>query len=405
MIKRIILNAFFATTVAACGGSNSSENITPIIVTSPTPDPTITPTPTPVLADGIFKDSNVVGLSYSSGSQVGVTDANGHFVYEIGESVTFYIGCITLGVAIGKGIITPVDLVNNSDSSNREVQNIVRFLMMLDSDGDPDNGITISPTINTIADTWTQVDFDVADLSAALVNIISDAASADGGTHILPDANTAQMHLESTLRCTYAGVFVGSFAGGDRGHFGLMVDAITGAVFGTAYSMSDNAFIALSGGDAISYDQLVTFSNGNAASGATFGGQFATPDNMNGEWENSLFNLGGTFSADRVGGSVNAIHRFTGVYSGGDEGLFSFDVDSGNNVTGVVYSYIDNELITLTGTVNGTLMSANLQNGTVISSTIAYDMQNENSGGLNGLWSNANENISGTLSGSGCLLN
>jgi hypothetical protein len=60
---------------------------------------------------------------------------------------------IVLGHGIAKEIVTPVDLVDISveglnPEQNPTVTNICRFLMSLDVDGDPDNGIRISQEIN-----------------------------------------------------------------------------------------------------------------------------------------------------------------------------------------------------------------------------------------------------------------
>ena len=86
---------------------------------------------------GIFKDANVSGLSYRSGSQAGVTGPGGEFVYEVGQMVTFSLGGVTLGSSIGKAVVTPVDLVSGGSTSNARVQNMVRFLTMLDTDRIP----------------------------------------------------------------------------------------------------------------------------------------------------------------------------------------------------------------------------------------------------------------------------
>lgn len=49
------------------------------------------------IATGQFKDSNGEGLSFVSGTQRGVTDVNGNFGFELGGTVTFSIGGVTLG--------------------------------------------------------------------------------------------------------------------------------------------------------------------------------------------------------------------------------------------------------------------------------------------------------------------
>lgn len=351
-------------------------------------------------ASGVFKDSNVSGLSYVSGNQTGITGPDGTFTYEVGQTVAFSIGGVTIGSAAGQSVVTPIDLVPGGSSGSQQVQNIVRFLLMLDTDGDPSNGISISSAVQNIADTWSSVDFGAADLSAELASIISDAASVDGTAHTLPDSSTAKSHLESTLLCTHAGAFRGTFTGGDNGPFGVLIGATTGFLTGFAFSNNDQSIVPLSGTSAISFDQSAAFVSGNASTGATFSGQFTAPDQIGGSWQNTLFSISGTFSGNRIGGVANAAFRFTGSFGGDDFGLFTFDVDGSDSITGLSYSVAGDELFTLTGTVSGTSVSATASDGTVITGTL-----DKATGALSGSWVDSAQGLSGTYSGSGCKLN
>lgn len=360
-----------------------------------------------VTASGVFKDSNVSGLGYSSGSQSGVTETDSSFIYEVGQPVTFTVGGVTIGSTTGKSVITPVDLVAGGTTSTPEVQNIVRFLLMLDSDGDPSNNISISPAVQTIADTWAQVDFTAADLNAELVSIISDAASVDGTAHNLPVVATAQTHLESTLLCARAGGYRGTFTGTDNGPFGVLVDASTGLISGFAFSNVDQALLALTGSSAVSFDQSAAFITGNASSGATFSGQFTGPDQIAGDWLQSPDS--GTFSGTRIGGVADAAFRFTGSFSGDAFGLFTMDVDTSDNIQGVAYTVLavsdgtTDELSNFTGSVSGTVLSASILDNGVLDTTITGTMDKV-AGTLSGTWSDMDGNT-GTFSGSGCKLN
>ncbi len=82
-------------------------------------------------ASGVFKDSNVSGMSYTSGGQIGTTGTDGSFTYEVGQAVTFSIGGVTIGSTTGQSVVTPVDLIPDGSSSTLQVLNIVRFLLML----------------------------------------------------------------------------------------------------------------------------------------------------------------------------------------------------------------------------------------------------------------------------------
>ena len=83
----IITQVLFLT---ACGGGGGGD-ARPLPNTPPPPPP-----PPPVLS-GKFKDFTVSGLSYSSGQQMGVTDAAGTFRCETGGDVAFAIGAVDLG--------------------------------------------------------------------------------------------------------------------------------------------------------------------------------------------------------------------------------------------------------------------------------------------------------------------
>ncbi len=352
-------------------------------------------------ATGILKDSNVSGLSYVSGSRTGITGPDGAFTYEVGTPVTFSVGGVTIGTATGKSVLTPIDLVSAGSSKSVQVQNIVRFLMMLDQNGDPTDGITISPAVQKIAGTWAPVKFDAADLGAELASIISDAASVDGTPHPLPDPSAAKSHLESTLRCVHSGAFRGTFSGDDNGPFGVLIDAKTGLLAGFAFSNTDKSLRSLSGSEAVSFDRSAAFVSSDASSGAAFNGGFAGPDAISGTWNSTAFSASGTFAGNRIGGVINAAYRFTGRFSGGgDFGLFAFDVDGSDKITGVVYSVSGDELLNLTGTLSGTTLSAKASDGTVITGTL------DKAGGvLSGSWVDSAGSVSGTYSGSGCKLN
>ena len=159
-------------------------------------------------ATGRFIDSAVEGLSFTSGDQTGVTDAQGRFTYEVGDEVAFAVGAVTIGSAAGAAVITPLDLVADATSTTQAVQNIGRFLMLMDSDGDPSNGISISEGLRERAADWPEVDFATNDLESALSSIVPDT-SVDGARRTLPTAAAAQTHIEDGFRCLDSGFFEG----------------------------------------------------------------------------------------------------------------------------------------------------------------------------------------------------
>lgn len=385
-----VLSLFALVGVSSCGGGGGGSS-------------------TPSIATGVFKDANVIGMNYVSGAQTGITGAGGSFTYEVGNNVTFSVGGVTVGTSAGKSVVTPIDLVANGSSSSTEVQNIVRFLLMLDDNGIPEDDINISAAVQAIAGTWTPVDFTTNDLATALASIISDAAGADSTAHTLPNAATARDHLETTLLCTRSGAYRGTFSGDDNGPFGVLIDSETGLLSGFAFANVDQELLSLSGTTFVSFDQAGQFVSGDVSSGATFTGQFTGPDQLGGSWMLNQFT--GSFSGSRIGGVSDAAFRFTGRFSGGAVGLFTFDVDASDNVTGLAYTVsaigegVINELSSFSGTVTGSTLNAEVRENGVLSSTITGTL-NKATGALSGSWNDVEAGgNSGTFNGSGCQLN
>ena len=193
---------------------------------------------------GQFLDSAVSNLDYRSPTSSGTTDEKGTFTYREGETVTFSIGKVTLGSAQGEPVITPVDLIPDGSSTQPAVQNIARFLLALDSDEDPTNGIHISPAVKTAADNWAPIDFTSNDFATEIAGILSDAGSADGRTITLPTASEARGHLEQTIYCANGGAFSGTFSdpAGYNGEWMALVDPGTGGITGVVTTSSGSRF-------------------------------------------------------------------------------------------------------------------------------------------------------------------
>jgi len=135
------LSALFIT---GCGGSGGGST-TPAAATPTTPV-------TPAASVGVFLDSAVAGLHYETETQTGVSNSAGEFNYVPGETITFSIGDVILGSALALPVMTPLNLVTGAtDASHPVVNNIVRLLLTLDVDGNPENGIEISVEVNDAA--------------------------------------------------------------------------------------------------------------------------------------------------------------------------------------------------------------------------------------------------------------
>ena len=345
---------------------------------------------------GVFKDSNVIGIDYRTSSGItGTTNERGEFRYRSNDTVTFTVGGVEIGSAPGAAVVLPVDMVEAGISIEPGVTGRVRFMLLLDEDGNPDNGITISDDVRALAMGWDQPEFASDNLATDIADIISDVASVHPGA-TLPSVNDAIDHLEGTIRCVRAGAYRGTYQGSDRGTFGFLVDALTGGVSGVAFSDIDGGEYILSAFNNIQYSQESAFVS-STASDAFFSGRFPDANSVAGGWSDN--GAGGSFNGRRIGGLSNADFRFTGAFTGDDDGLFSFDVSANGTVQGVGYSIIEDELVTLSGSVTGTSLSATYSEGN-ISGTL-----NRETGALSGTWNNTVFGISGTFSGSGCRLN
>lgn len=125
---------------------------------------------------GYLVDSPIQGVGYATATRSGTTGADGSFTYLPGERVTFSIGTLVLGEGAAQALMTPFDLFPDAEAPENQ-QALVRLLrempdasqiriedvtpaasipggiqainqlillQALDSDSNPDNGITIA---------------------------------------------------------------------------------------------------------------------------------------------------------------------------------------------------------------------------------------------------------------------
>lgn len=137
---------------------------------------------------GTFVDNVVAGVSYtaSPSGASGVTDSNGYFTYDDGDTVTFTLGEITLGSARGSEFITPISLYPDNEDL---ALNIAQFLQSIDSDGDASNGITPN---EAALEVLKDIDFTSDNFEAELSSKLPA-----GLTFVTKD--TAMTHLETSF--------------------------------------------------------------------------------------------------------------------------------------------------------------------------------------------------------------
>lgn len=145
-----------------------------------------------LLQNGSLLDSAVVGLDYVTETHSGTTGPGGSFQYREGETVTFKLGDIELPPVLASALITPLDLAGTNLVNDKLASNIARFLQALDSDGNPDNGITIDPETHT-AGLDQIIDFSQQDFEGEAAVFLA-ALQGD-----MPSHDEARAHFESTL--------------------------------------------------------------------------------------------------------------------------------------------------------------------------------------------------------------
>jgi hypothetical protein len=388
-LNTIIAISLFGLTACGGGGGGSSAG-------------------RPVILEGLFKDSNVTGLSYVSGSQKAKTDT-GKFKYEEGDDVTFSLGGIDFGTALAKPVMTPIDLVAGGKLSDPEVINRVRLLMMLDEDNTPSNGIVISPKVQVKAKGWSAVDFSATDFLNEVNAIQLEATAEDGVAHTLPSSGDAIAHFKTTLLCSSAGVFVGDYTGSESGNIAFTVDPVSGEVKGSSYDSGSQVSYKVESLTEVDYENDFSFVAGED-SAKRFSGKLNSSDEMQGSWVNdSDTTKTGDFSGLRIGGASHAIYRYSVAYKGDDKGLISFDVDKNNKVTGSMYSVSTQTELSLTGTVktNPAVTGEMLLTVTVEDDTEIRGNIDDSTLALTGVWFKVLVSgvPDGEFSGGGCKLN
>ena len=138
--SKILFSLIFSVALlTGCGGGGGgdSKSEQPIIDNP-------TPTPEPVLMTGVFLDSAVAGLSYTTSSgESGVTNSAGEFQYQESDNVTFFLASIEFPTINAASLVTPLDVLDSQNLYTPVVLNTIRLLQSLDEDKDPSNSITL----------------------------------------------------------------------------------------------------------------------------------------------------------------------------------------------------------------------------------------------------------------------
>jgi len=141
-----------------------------------------------------YLDSAVSGINYKCGSQEGITGADGSFTFEKGQSCTFYLGDIKL---------RDMDKAELGDGKKivEEDLEVAALLQSLDTDGNPDNGITIEEeVVKALATALTENggDGSLPDTAEELEAVVASLGSVEGYAGHAVNESEAEAHLQQT---------------------------------------------------------------------------------------------------------------------------------------------------------------------------------------------------------------
>jgi hypothetical protein len=156
----------------------------------------------PATTTGVFLDAAVEGLDYTAGTSAkAVTGSKGEFTCKGSEAVAFSVAGIALGSAPCGAIITPLSLAGTTDAGKDPVVNRLMLLQLLDEDGDPANGIKLTPAVKALLANRT-LDFNLAPAAfhTALIATLALLPEAYKTRAVDDDRRMlAREHFEDTL--------------------------------------------------------------------------------------------------------------------------------------------------------------------------------------------------------------
>lgn len=192
--------------LSACGGG---EEETPVEATP--------------YSTGVLRDSAIAGMYYETGGKSGVTDSQGRFSYRPGDKVAFFIGRLKMGefTPTTTNAMLTIGALVPADSPDRAgiIAGMARFLLTLDLDGNPDNGITVDSQLDDLAMGWTfrTLDFTNFDIATnpAMYIALGDIriVKEDMGLDFVSGTDAVN-HVVKSFNCAYSGAFVASRGSG-----------------------------------------------------------------------------------------------------------------------------------------------------------------------------------------------
>jgi hypothetical protein len=363
--------ALMAGLLSGCLDSGSDDSSTKTGSNNPDgaysgPDPTLT---------GLFKDTKTTGLDYKVGQYTGRTDELGAFKYfSEDDDITFSVGGVVLGTVKVSQVLTPIDLFVDGTSEKIDVQNIVSFLLALDDDADPSNGINITEAQAEEAKSWSQLDFSSTDFE-------TDVATIDENL-TLPTSTEAREHIEATYKCMYSGLWRGEYGGiaSEQGENFRLTDANTGVSHSGVYSTTVPTLKIISETSAITYESDMLIAEGNASNGTSIESTFPNIVESVGTWTTSLApGSVGTVSSDRFNKDLEYQNRITAVLSDSEIGysqntkyFVAIDIKDSGEYKAAVYTF--NEELSNATTVSSRIAEDYTSTGSLISGSASFTL-------------------------------
>lgn len=143
----IAIPALSALMLSGCGGGGSSSNIS----STDNPSSNSSSATETRTNSGPVEKGQIVGLQgvrYETETRSGATSNSGQFEFRDGETISFFVGDIKLGTTTAAKNLTIAELAGG-DAQTKE--NIERFLLTLDYDLSPANGVLITNSIHDAA--------------------------------------------------------------------------------------------------------------------------------------------------------------------------------------------------------------------------------------------------------------
>lgn len=176
----------------------------------------------------------------------------------------------------------------------------MQFLVTIDDDKDPSNGIKITPAIQaaavSLSANFTLSGFDTDSNISLVIGTLTEASTT--GIQVLISDLTAQSHLSGSLFTTMAGNYSGTYSGTDSGTWTIAV-AIDGTVTGSSNSNSNAIGSSAVSGAVQSSGTTLVSGSGTSSGGSTWTGNInITNGAFSGTWSNLPDS--GTFTGNKI---------------------------------------------------------------------------------------------------------